>query len=157
MAATRKFAEGTTVSPEKTRAEIEQVLRRYGASSFVSGYDGQQAAVMFEAHGRRVRFTLTFPGADDPQFRRTKGDRVRSPEQRAEAAVAEERRRWRTLLLAIKAKLDVVESEIESFEEAFATHIVLPDGSSVGEWLLPQIDQAYESMTMPPMLALGPG
>ena len=44
----------------------------------------------------------------------------------------EVRRRWRALLLVIKAKLESVESGIETFEEAFASQIVLANGQTVG-------------------------
>lgn len=31
-------------------------------------------------------------------------------------------------------------------------HIVLPDGSTVGQWMAPQIEQAYTTGRMPSML-----
>lgn len=37
------FAEGTTVSPEKTRGEIESLVRRHGATEFSSGWNAGQA------------------------------------------------------------------------------------------------------------------
>jgi hypothetical protein len=54
--------------------------------------------------------------------------------------------------MAIKAKLEVVESGIVSFEDEFAVHMVLPDGSTVGQWLAPQIDEAYRTGRMPELL-----
>lgn len=155
---TRRYAEGTEVAPEKSRAEIEGVVRRYGADSFVSGFDGTQAMVMFRAHNRYVRFVLAMPHPDDAEFKLDARKNLRTPEQRKKAAEAEERRRWRALLLAIKAKLEVVESGIATFDEEFLAHVVLPDGGTVGQWIAPQIDEAYERGVMPAMLpALGPG
>jgi hypothetical protein len=69
----------------------------------------------------------------------------------------EERQKYRALLLVIKAKLESVESEIETFEQAFLAHLALPGSSTqtVGEWLTPQIEKAYREGSMP-MLLSGP-
>ncbi len=154
----RRYAEGTTVDPAKSRMEIEAALTRYGADQFASGYDADQAAIMFRASGRQVRFTISLPKADDPEFRTNGRGFPRKPAERETAAQAENRRRWRALLLAIKAKLEVVESGIATFEEEFAAHVVLPDGSTVGQWLAPQLAEVYESGQMPSsLMALGSG
>lgn len=138
------YAKGTTVSPEKSRNEIEQILRRYDADAFGYATDGARAKVEFRAHGRFVRFVIPLPtGADVPfSSRSTTASRVEQ----------ETRRRWRALALAVKAKLEVVDSGIATFEEEFAVHMVLPDGSSVGSWLLPKVAEAYESGRMPESL-----
>lgn len=52
------YAQGTVVSPEKSRAEIEGLLRKYGADQFVSGWGDNRAVIGFRASGRFVRFTL---------------------------------------------------------------------------------------------------
>jgi hypothetical protein len=33
-------------------------------------------------------------------------------------------------------------------------HIVLPDGSTVGDWVRPQVESAYQLGTMPQMLPM---
>lgn len=53
------YAENTTVSVERTRAEIERLIQKCGATGFVSGWSGNDAALMFEAHGKRVKFILS--------------------------------------------------------------------------------------------------
>jgi hypothetical protein len=58
--------------------------------------------------------------------------------------------------LAVKAKLEVVESGISTFEDEFMPHIVLPSGQTVSEWMGPQITAAYLSGLMPPMLPYMP-
>ena len=60
------------------------------------------------------------------------------------------RAKWRRLLLCIRAKLEAVDNEIESFEEAFLAQLLLPDGSTVAERALPAIGQMYETGTLPP-------
>lgn len=144
-----RFAEGTAVTPENSRAEIERTLRKYGADAFVSGFDERSAVIRFRCHGKFVQFSITVPGPDDPKFRMDGRKSVRTPAQRKSAQEAEERRLWRALGLAIKAKLEVVQSEIATFEEEFAANIVLPTGETVGQWLMPQIEHAYETGEMP--------
>lgn len=52
----------------------------------------------------------------------------------------------------IKAKLESIESGIETFEDAFLAHIMMPDGATVGEHAKPMIARSYESGTMQPLL-----
>ena len=59
--------------------------------------------------------------------------------------------RWRALLLIIRAKLEAVESGITTPESEFLANIVLPDGGTVGQWLVPLVDEAYATGKMPPM------
>jgi hypothetical protein len=61
----------------------------------------------------------------------------------------EERTRWRSLLLVIKAKLEAVESSIATFEEEFMAQIVLPNQQTVGQWVLPEVARIYERGLMP--------
>jgi hypothetical protein len=68
------------------------------------------------------------------------------------------RQRWRALLLVIKAKLEAVQGGITEFDAEFLPHIVLPDGQTVGDWIIPQVNTAYELGEMPqalPMLTDG--
>jgi hypothetical protein len=83
-----------------------------------------------------------------------------TPRSTAQAEAAWEqatRQRWRALALVIKAKLEAVDSGITEFEDEFLAHILLPNGTTVGEHVRPGIAQAYESGTMPPLLAIGMG
>lgn len=126
-----KFASKTKVPVTQSRAEIERALERYGATAFAYFMQERCATIMFEASARRVRFVLPLPEAKEEQAVRQK---------------------WRALLLCIKAKLESVESGIETFEDAFLAHVVLPDGSCVGENIRPRISEAYKSGGMVPLL-----
>ena len=54
------------------------------------------------------------------------------PEAARKDWVAKEtRRRWRCLLITIKAKLECIETGIETFEEAFLAHIVTETGQTI--------------------------
>lgn len=135
-----KFAEGTTVPVSKTRGEIEALVEKYGASEFASGWMQGTASIQFAAKGRRVRFTVSTPDEDagrDVIMKRPRCryyDRRHIPKEEAqEVADAEGRRLWRCLLLAIKSKLENVESGISTFDEEFLAHVVLDDGMTVYE------------------------
>lgn len=139
-----RYAAGTLVSPEKSRAEIEATLRRYGADGFSTGWDGQtsQAFIQFRAKNRFVRIVLPLPQLKD--YKRTdKNGRVRTDRQLANLREQDERQRWRALALVVKAKLEAVESKVATFEQEFLTYIVMPDNRTVGDHALPQIADAY--------------
>lgn len=141
---TGQYARGTTVQPEKSQQEIMAMLRKYGATSFMSGWEGSVAAIAFVAYDRRVRFVLQLPDWTDPRFAVDGHGRRRGDAQRHAAHEAEVRRLWRALALAIKAKLEVVESGIATFEDEFLANIVLPDGTTVGERAKAEVARVYE-------------
>jgi hypothetical protein len=139
----RPYAEGTTIDVTRSRAELEKLLRRYGAEGFAFAWHGPDERVEFAAHGRRLRFEMTAPARASvqvrgPQYGQAYADKV------DKALEAERRRRWRCLLLAVKAKLEVVESGIATFEEEFLAHVVMPNGETVGRWATPQLRALYE-------------
>lgn len=149
----RRYAEDTSVSADRSRAEIERILQRYGASAFSYGWEGNQAAIAFKAQNRLIRFLLPLPDKDAHEFQFTPAKRQRRTPEQAQAAWEQAtRQRWRALALAIKAKLEAVEAGITTFEDEFLAHIVLPSGQSVGQWLSPQLEAAYQSGRMPPLL-----
>jgi len=145
------YAQSTLVSSDRSKIEIENTLRRYGAEEFVSGWDANKAVIMFKMENRRIKFLLPMPDKD--QFRKTKTGRERRNEWAVEQAWEQAgRQRWRALSLAIKAKLEAVASEITSFEEEFMAHVVMPNGQTLGKLIVPQIAEAYEKKKMPPLL-----
>ena len=86
------YASKTKVPINRSQQEIQKILTKYKANSFAYGEQGNVAVVMFEMEGRRIRFNLPMPSPT-----------VRGYEQKSRA-------RWRCLVLAIKAKLECVES-----------------------------------------------
>lgn len=150
---TPRYASDTSVTPERSRAEIERTLQRYGATSFAYGYEEERAVIGFRAHGKYVRFSLPVPDRHAQDFRLTATGQVRSEGAAEEAWRKAVRQRWRALALMVKAKLEAVESGIVTFEEEFMAHLVLPDGRTTGETLLPQVEEAYALGTMPAGIA----
>lgn len=125
------YAKDTIVPVARTRAEIEQILERAKAKQYGTAvdYDLLTARVQFRLHDRIVRFTVTLPDRK----------RLRTAAQYERA----ERQRWRALLLVLKAKLESVESNIETFENAFLAQIVMPGDQTVAELITPHIGAAY--------------
>jgi hypothetical protein len=115
------YAQHTRVPVRQTKGDIEAVLGKYGADKFGITVEPGRAVVLFQAHSRTVRFVLPLPEGQ--------GDKI---EQEA-------RRRWRALLLCIKAKLESVASKIETFDEAFLAHVVMADGETAYEKMKPQL------------------
>ena len=74
-----KYAAATSVSVEKSKAEIERTLQRYGATQFAYGWDQKRAMIGFHHTGRAIRIALILP--DKQQFARTPaGKRERKPD-----------------------------------------------------------------------------
>jgi hypothetical protein len=55
------YAKDTEVSVEKSRAEIESILKRYGASHFAYMTEPTRAVIAFRAKDRNIRFDLPLP------------------------------------------------------------------------------------------------
>lgn len=133
----KPYAFGTRVGIPQSKAEIERILSRFGATGFGYMTQGGKAIVMFEAQGRRVRFSLP------------------APQGRSESEVdAEERRLWRSLAMAIKSKLDIVRSGISTFEAEMLPYTMLSDGRTFHEWAEDNAN-ALSAGNMPPMLPGG--
>lgn len=149
------YAEKTTISIAKTKADIEELITKAGAGQFVSGYKENVAVIGFSLANRQIKFLLTLPDKADKVFwytpeRRTKRTEKQAYEQWEQAC----RSRWRALYLIIKAKLEAVESGISTIEREFFYDTVLPNGQTVGEYMSPQIEKAYLTGDMPPLLPM---
>lgn len=159
-----RYAKDTEVSVERSRAEIETTLNRYGADTFAYMQQPGHAAIGFRIGGRQIRFVLPLPEREAfrtyevrtaNQFGATgTGKKMRRDDEAVYRAWEQAcRQRWRALALAIKAKLEAVESGIASFEDEFLAYVVLPGGETVGDWARPQLARALsEGRPLPPLL-----
>ena len=148
------YAKGTSVSVEKSRGEIETILARYGASAFAYATNMGKAMIQFQANNRRIMFVLQLPDRAAKIYTHGYAGRGQKlPDSEAydkwEQAC---RQKWRCLALAIKAKLEAVESGIADFEDEFMAHILMPDGKTISHHMRPKIESAYQTGKMPPML-----
>ncbi len=82
------YAEKTKVPIEQSKKEIEQTLARYGADRFAYFTEANRAMIVFEAHNRRLRFDLPLSSGQSDKEKQ------------------DDRRKWRALVLCIKAKLE---------------------------------------------------
>lgn len=137
------YAKGTKVNQDRTRSEIEQLLEKRGATAFAYGNTDGKVMLAFEMFDRRLRFIVPMPN------RPKRADAERK-------TAAEIRRRWRALLLVLKAKLEAVESQIVSFDTEFLAHIVVEGNDTVGDRIIPGLHAAIASgKGLPPLLGTG--
>lgn len=132
------YASTTEVPVSRSKANIEDILMKYGAEQFAQIFDSKKAMVQFRADERLIRFTIQLPQQNEYRT-------IKAYDQATRTI-------WRCLLLCIKAKLESVESGIATFEEEFLAQIVLPDKSTVWDFMKPQIEHAYETGNAPKML-----
>jgi len=148
------YAAKTEVSSQKSRAEIEHILERYGANSFAYAAQSDKAMIGFEKSGRTVRFIIPLPDRTSREFtHHERGARTET----AHAALYEQavKQRWRAMALMVKAKLEGVESGIVTFEQEFLAHTVLPNGKTVFEETAAGIERAYIEGHVRPLLQVG--
>lgn len=138
----RRYAERTSVPVSQTRSQIEDMLTKHGAGGFMYGSQPGQALLVFEMKQRRLKFLVPMPEIN----------KTRSNDK---AVAKEQRRRWRALLLVLKAKLEAVNSEIVEFDSEFLAHIVVSGQTTVGDHMIPQMKTALATGKLPPLLGAG--
>lgn len=145
------YAADTRVPVERSRGELERTLKRYGATRFAYAQEPDIVTVAFELDLRRVRLRIPMP--NPAEYTHTRGGVRRTDNSWAGAVEQAERARWRAVVLVVKAKLESVEAGIETLEEAFLAWLLVPGtGRTVGEDVVPRIEQAYESGETPLLL-----
>lgn len=142
MINSHRFAANTDVSVDRSRAEIERILARWGATRFLYASGETGSVIAFQFKEKQFRFLLPLPDRSDKSFWSTPARQTqRSPEAAQSQWEQACRQRWRALALNLKAKLEAVESGIESFEIAFLPYVVLPNRKTVAEHVLPALEQ----------------
>lgn len=132
----RRYADRTRVPVEQTKAEIERLVESNGGKKYFTGWAADQVAVVgFWAADRIVRMELELP-----------------PKGTSEA---ETRRRWRCLLLCLKAQFEAVATEIKTFEQAFFSDIVLPNNRTIYQAAHEVLAEAYRTGKMEGRLISG--
>lgn len=145
---TTRYAEGTTVSVERSQIQIQQLLKSHKASDVGSMERSDEALIGFSYDRRGYRISMKYPALQT--FSRS-GRTTRTPAQMRSARDQEIRRLWRALLLVIKAKIEIVESGIVSFEEEFMPYILTADGQTFSEWIRPQLERHVPLMLPSPI------
>ncbi|KQM65769.1 hypothetical protein ASE75_05935 [Sphingomonas sp. Leaf17] len=136
------YAEKTTVAVEKTIADIITLLKRAGAIRIMQFDEPERFTIQFSMRDRMVRFRVAHPEIDAmPKVNGRNQSYTRA--QRIEIAEQVKRARARALMLVIKAKLESVESEVETFEQAFLANVVMHNDETVYERIAAPIAEEY--------------
>lgn len=152
------YASNTSVSVDRSLVEIERVLQRAGAGRFAmtKDYESGRCAVAFEVGRLPFRLEIPLPDRDSVEFTHTAAGRERGAGQVADVYDKEVRRRYRVMLIAIKAKAELVATGCSTWEREFLADLLLPNGETVSEAFLPEMDKALAGGKMPRLL-MAPG
>jgi hypothetical protein len=112
------------VGVHRSRYELERVLGRYGASDFALVEADANASIQFALEGRYVQLALPLPDPNAAHFTHTPSGRPRTVTAQERAYEQALREHWRALLLAVRGKLQSIESGISTFEDEFAGFLV---------------------------------
>jgi hypothetical protein len=140
-----KYAKNTKVPIERSRIEIEKILKRYGINNFFFGTSPRGDGIGFEYNGRTIKFGIPLPKRNDFKA-------IQTGEQDYKRAL---RQRYRVLVIALKSKLEMVDIGLTTFEDEFLAQTCLTGGRTVGEALHPQIEKMLQTGDMPNLLPAG--
>lgn len=141
------YAADTTVPVERSKSQIEAMLKKHGAQEYATGWSETEDRIQFRIHSSMVRFIL--PRVKRADYEHSYKGQVRSAEAVARAMAQADRQRWRALYVVILAKLEAVEAGIAIFEEEFLAFIVTKNGRTVGDMLVPQLQAAGGTLQIP--------
>lgn len=146
---TTRYAAGTAVPADRSRAAIVRSRVRYGADKFQYGGDDERpwAAERFRLDGRFMRIRIPLPTRDT--FRLTERGQARTPVSRTAAYEQAVRRSLRAASLSSNPGLEVIEAGISTLEQEILANLRLPNNQRVGEWIGPQVEQVYSTGPMP--------
>lgn len=119
------------------------------------------AWVLAYSLAKDVRFSLPLPDRNGEEFkkRRDRYSNVRTmtPEWGQERYEQACRSKWRALHLSIKAKLVACQEGVETFEESFLAHFVVPGGRTIGEQVIPQLNEMASTGKIPALQLMAGG
>lgn len=131
------FMESTEISPEKTIAEIEEVLIRYGANAVLKEYSsGVIEAVSFRVKVNAQDIPFRLPcrwKAIENLFIKRSRRTWRSDAQKKSDADKARRVAWRQIFRWVQAQLALVDTEMVKVEEVFFPYIQTKGGQTLYE------------------------
>jgi len=129
-----RYAAGTAVPVLRSEQEIKRILQRYKADRIGIMSEPGKATIYFSVKGRDVQMPIPIPKPGDllPHSKYAKWSTA--------AAEAEERRRWRVMVITLKSMLEAIESGVTTFDQIFLAHLVLPGtNQTVGDAIVPKL------------------
>ena len=123
-----RYAEGTAVSVEASRAEISSILTKHGVRRQSWGSDADHGDMLqFELGGYTFRFQITYPTLKEVQ------KMYPNARDYAPKVAQEWKRRWRANVLLLKAKLEFADGETTTVMRELMPYTVLSDGRTLEE------------------------
>jgi hypothetical protein len=159
---TPRYAAHTDVPAHQSRSALDQLLAKHGAKNrgIMSDDSSGTAVAAFFLEGRAIRLSVSFRRPAevlrDAEREPPRGWRQRTALQRQKWAetesAQEERQRWRALLLITRAKLEMIADGMSTVDREFLASIMLSDGRTVEERLVPDLPKLPPSA---PLLTIG--
>src|SRR2546423_10071061 len=118
------YGAGTRVEVHRSRYELERFLNKFGARDVVFVEADANAAIQFAMHGQYVQLALPLPDPEHARFTHTPSGRRRTVAAQERAYEQALREHWRSLVIAMRGKLQSVESGISTFEQEFSRFLV---------------------------------
>lgn len=149
------YAENTTVPVERSISEIIGLVKKAGAQRVMQFEEPERFVIQFELASRMIRFSVPFPLLEQmPTYDGNR--RTLTAAQRAAMREKRSMQKARALLLVIKAKLESVQSNVETFEQAFLPNVVMADGRTVYERIAEPIALEYDTGKPSMLMLSGP-
>jgi hypothetical protein len=124
----KRYAAGTKVSVESSRAEISGILTKHGVKR--QGWYGDEEIgdeLRFELQGGQYRLTVKKPTLEEVRKLNPNSSYL------ADRMDDEWRRRWRATVLLLKAKLEFIDAGDTSLDQELLAYRVLKDGRTLFE------------------------
>lgn len=131
------YASGTGVPVERSRAELERILSKAGATKTAFMRDGACAQIGFVLDSTPVRLVVEVPTLKDirrnadaePPYGWKGGSEVWRLNWCEAQQAKEEKRKWRVLVLLLKAKLEAIQSGDTTVAREFLADLVVKGGT----------------------------
>ena len=149
------YAANTSVSFDRSIGEIVGMLKKAGAERIAQFEEPGAFTIQFALAERIIKFRVALPQASEMPARDGRNSLL-STAKRQEMADQRARQKGRALMLVVKAKLESVESKVETFEQAFFANVVMSDGATLYERLSGPVAIEYKTGQVTPLMLGAP-
>lgn len=142
MSRARTPYEDTSVPKERSKEQIAKALRAAGAAGVQFDEEWQEGATVC-----RVRFVWRTEGGGEPAIVRL--DATTLPADGRVSIEQRERQAWRGLAWYLDSNLKAATFGLVPFEAIFLAHFEGPNGRTIGDVLIPQIQEGRLALPAP--------